>query len=59
MYLDAMMDKDGVLVFNCVPEMMIEIANTIVDESRSNYTVNRGENLRTYSIAEYLEFHHR
>jgi bisphosphoglycerate-independent phosphoglycerate mutase (AlkP superfamily) len=55
MYLDAMFDKDDVLVFNCVPDQMREIAGAIVEESQKNYTIRRGEDLRTYSIGEYLD----
>lgn len=55
-YLDAIMDHSNNVIFNSTPERILEICDDMTEEVRYMYTVNRGENLRDYSVKEYLEF---
>jgi len=58
-YLDAIMDDNNIVIFNTTPDRILEICDDMMEDARYIYTVNRGENLRNYSVKEYLEFYGR
>lgn len=55
MYLDAVKDANGVIIFNTLPGHIVNILATMTEEARELYTVMRGQNLREYSVQEYLD----
>lgn len=55
MYLDAVHDQNGVLIFNTLPGHIVNILATMTEEARELYTVTRGHSLKTYSVRVYLD----
>ena len=55
MYLDAVLDaQDDTVIFNSTPSEIAQILNDMMPEARIKFRVNRGENLRFYSVEDYL-----
>lgn len=55
MHLDAVHDQNGVLIFNTLPGHIVNILATMTEEARELYTVTRGQNLKQYTVQEYLD----
>ena len=55
MYLDAVHDQNGALIFNTLPGAILNILKTMTEEARELYTVTRGYSLKQYTVQEYLD----
>jgi hypothetical protein len=56
MYLDAVMFvSDDTVVFNSTPTEITQILNDMTPEARPMFYVNRGVNLRSHSVEDYLK----
>jgi hypothetical protein len=55
MYLDVVHDKNEVVIFNLTTGHLVNILTSMTEEAQELYTVTRGQNLKRYTVLEYLD----